>query len=80
MVLARDSIKRALQDHPPGVQGTVRGNIRRGRQTEKEMEVQTSKNGPETSSLWPQWLAHNRQKWNRLVPRSSMQRPYDPGG
>ena len=60
------------------LQGTVQGKRKRGRQKKKWADNIADWTGKSFAAT--QALAHNRQKWRQLVHRSSLQRPYDPGG
>ena len=60
------------------LQGTVQGKRRRGRQKKKWTDNIAEWTGKSFAAT--QALAHNRQRWSQLVQRSSLQRPYDPGG
>ena len=60
------------------LQGTVPGKRRRGRQKKKWLDNIMEWTG--NSFAETQELARNRDRWRRLVQRSSVLRPYDPGG
>ena len=60
------------------LQGKLQGNRRRGVQRKRwtdDMEEWTGKTFAETQAV-----AHKRPDWSRLVQRSWVKRPYDPGG
>ena len=60
------------------LQGTVQGKRRRGRQRKKWADNITEWTGKDFATT--QALAHDRKRWRKLVNRSSLQCPYDPGG
>ena len=60
------------------LQGTVQGKRRRGRQRKKWADNITEWTGKNFAMT--QALAHDRKRWRKLVNRSSLQCPYDPGG
>ena len=61
-----------------GLIKTFRGKRRRGRQRKKWADNITEWTGKDFATT--QALAHDRKGWRKLVNRSSLQRPYDPGG